>query len=145
MGAVAPEWIPAYAGMTVIIGGAVAVRQGDSSTLSRRVRGVLSPYRERGIRRLRAGQWGEIPAYAGMTVMGRLRGERVGSASSSLARDSPPNPRLRSPRRRRAFRERELPNAIRSDNGRPSPSPDSAASPPPPSKREFLSGLSAHA
>ena len=38
--------------------------------LSRRVRGVLSPYRERGVRRLRAVQWGGIPAYAGMTVMG---------------------------------------------------------------------------
>ena len=34
------------------------------STLSRRVRGVLSPSRERGMRRLRA-EW--IPAYAGMT------------------------------------------------------------------------------
>ncbi len=41
----------------------------DRSTLSRRVRGVLSPYRERGIRRLRASNGGEIPAYAGMTVI----------------------------------------------------------------------------
>ncbi len=40
------------------------------STLSRRVRGALSPYRERGMRRLRASNGGEIPAYAGMTVMG---------------------------------------------------------------------------
>ena len=37
----------------------------DRSTLSRRVRGVLSPYRERGIWAL-ARLW--IPAYAGMTV-----------------------------------------------------------------------------
>ena len=40
------------------------------STLSRRVRGVLSRYRERGIWRLRDAQRGEVPAYAGMTVMG---------------------------------------------------------------------------
>ena len=40
------------------------------STLSRRIRGVLSPYRERGMPAL-ARLW--IPAYAGMTVMGRLR------------------------------------------------------------------------
>ena len=40
------------------------------STLSRRVRGVLSPYRERGIAALARPNGGGIPAYAGMTVMG---------------------------------------------------------------------------
>ena len=44
-GACAPDWIPAYAGMTVIVGGAVG--------------------RGRGARAF----W--IPAYAGMTGMGR--------------------------------------------------------------------------
>ena len=53
-------WIPAYAGMTVMGGGAdggvgVVGGRGVSSTLSRRVRGVLSPYRERGMRR-----WGAV-------------------------------------------------------------------------------------
>ena len=37
------------------------------STLSRRVRGVLSPYRERGIQALARPSTGGIPAYAGMT------------------------------------------------------------------------------
>ena len=40
------EWIPVYAGMTGtgVWGGRCATRP-DRSTLSRRVRGVLSPYR----------------------------------------------------------------------------------------------------
>ena len=38
------------------------------STFSRRVRGVLSPYRERGNSALARRKWGEIPAYAGMTA-----------------------------------------------------------------------------
>ena len=42
----------------------------DRSTFSRRVRGVLSPYRERGNSALSRLNGGEIPAYAGMTVMG---------------------------------------------------------------------------
>ena len=51
----------------------------DRSTLSRRVRGVLSPYRERGIRRLRGAHWGVIPAYAGMTDKGQTYGAVSGS------------------------------------------------------------------
>jgi len=62
--------IPAYAGMTVRVGNDGTLARPVRSTLSRRVRGVLSPYRERGIRRLRASMWGGIPAYAGMTAQG---------------------------------------------------------------------------
>ena len=40
------------------------------STLSRRVRGVLSPCRERGDAALARCEWGGIPAYAGMTARG---------------------------------------------------------------------------
>ena len=42
------EWIPAYAGMTVRggVGMDDVGLQGVRSTLSRRVRGILSPYRE---------------------------------------------------------------------------------------------------
>jgi len=37
----------------------------------RRVRGVLSPYRERGNSALARLKWGGIPAFAGMTARGR--------------------------------------------------------------------------
>ena len=43
-------------------------RAPDRSTLSRRVRGVLSPCRERGNSGAGAPEGGGIPAYAGMTV-----------------------------------------------------------------------------
>ena len=62
----------------------------DSSTLSRRVRGVLSPYRERGIRHWRASNGREIPAYAGMTVERRNDGKGDGNDGERRSR----SPRL---------------------------------------------------
>ena len=53
---------------------ALARRAPDSSTLSRRVRGVLSPYRERENAALARLNGGEIPAYAGMTGAGMTAG-----------------------------------------------------------------------
>ena len=59
------EWIPAYAGMTVrrgmtVMGGALRLPTAVPSP--RRVRGVLSPCRERGIRALGRLNGGGIPA-----------------------------------------------------------------------------------
>ena len=59
------EWIPAYAGMTVRVGNDGTLCAPSAVPSPRRVRGVLSPYRERGDSAL-ARLW--IPAYAGMTV-----------------------------------------------------------------------------
>ena len=58
------------------------------STLSRRVRGVLSPYRERGIRRLRAASGAGFPAFAGMTMRGGSDGKE-GRASAARSRGRP--------------------------------------------------------
>ena len=67
--------------------GAASARS-DRSTLSRRVRGVLSPCRERGMRRGRASQRGRDSRLHGMTGMGR-RGRRSASDAPFLLRVAP--------------------------------------------------------
>ena len=76
--------------MTVRVGNDDALRAPSAVPSPRRVRGVLSPYRERGNTALTRLKWGGIPAYAGMTERYALRPQGAANAEGGA-----PGPRTR--------------------------------------------------